>query len=88
MAKENLETDENTEAMQSIAASLDDLFNNINVGGERRTGFVLLTFPIDRPGTVNYVANVADRDAVIEALRSIIVRLSTPKDRPDGQPLN
>ncbi|HSF96233.1 MAG TPA: hypothetical protein VLA52_14505 [Thermohalobaculum sp.] len=66
--------------LQDIARSLDAILNGPAKGGARRHGFVLLTFPFDRPeGTrVNYVSN-AKREDIVVALKEVVARF-------EGQP--
>jgi hypothetical protein len=66
------------EAMQAIAASLDEVLNGDAKGKDRKVGFVLLTFPFGELGTerlnrVNYIGN-GERSDVYAALKELIAR--------------
>ena len=81
--------DETQVLMQEISAGLDEILNGDLKGADRQNGFVLMTFPFFNQGTiVNYVSNVENRSAVIEALRIMIVHLSDERDRPGNTPIN
>src|SRR6476659_4318287 len=62
--------------MNNIAKILDMSFNPDL--GERETGFVLMVFPFNRDGRMNYISN-ARREDVIIALREQLARF-------EGQP--
>lgn len=60
---------------QRLADAMDQILNG---DGPRRIGFVLLTFPFDKPGAkaaslVNYVSN-AQRADMLVALKEIVAR--------------
>ena len=68
--------------LQSIAQGIDDILNGELKGGDRRNGFVLLTFPFgDEQGDnqrADYISN-GDRATMICALKEVTARL-------EGQP--
>lgn len=61
--------------MQAIAQSLDQVLNNdMQLGGKRTTGFVLMVFPFDDfDGRCNYISS-ADRKDMIKVLREQLRR--------------
>ena len=66
--------------MNTIAGSLDKVFNGDKRGKDRTTGFVLLVFPFDAAegARTNYISN-ADRRDIIVSLKEIVARF-------EGQP--
>ena len=55
--------------MNTIAQTLDELFNGDTHGADRSTGFILLVFPYNsQDGRCNYISNGADRNDVIKLL--------------------
>lgn len=72
--------DEHREMMNTVARTLDELFNGELRGADRRTGFVLLVFPFgEQEGRCNYISNGADR-------RDIVVMMKEQIKRFEGQP--
>lgn len=56
--------------MRDIAFALDAAFNGDLRGQDRKTGFVLLTFPFgSADGRCNYISNGADRRDVLKLLK-------------------
>lgn len=50
--------------MNDLASVIDVLFNGLE--GERKTGFVLLVFPLDSSeGRCNYISNAQKADVII-----------------------
>lgn len=74
-----------TLVMQQAAEALDRFFNGKAPRGERKIGFVLLTFPFGevRDGRVNYVCN-GDRQEVAIALRELLARWEGRYQEPGG----
>lgn len=64
--------------MQFLAREIDHLFNGDLRGQDRTTGFVLLVFPFNDEGRVNYMSN-AERADVVNMLKEQIARF-------EGQP--
>ena len=58
--------------MREIANLVDDLL-------PAEWGFVILAFPFNKPGRVNYVSN-AKPDSVIEVMKDFIKRKESGKD--------
>ena len=66
--------------MNTIASSLDELFNGDAKGNERPVGFVLLVFPFgEREGRCNFISNGADRKDIVTLFKEMIARF-------EGQP--
>lgn len=61
--------------MNRVAKSIDTSLNGAAVGGDRKVGFVLLTFPFDGPDNArtNYISN-ADRKDIVVAMKEIVAR--------------
>ena len=57
----------------SINAALKTYFPN--------SGFVLLVFPLNKPGAANYLSN-AERQSMIKALKETVERLEQHEDIP------
>lgn len=56
--------------MRALAKGIDKMLNGEAEGGERKVGFVLLTFPFgEAGGRCNYVSNGADRRDIATMLR-------------------
>lgn len=63
------------EAMVEMARFLDHHFNGEAKGGARKTGFVLLVFPVGSGnGRCNYISNGADRRDVVVLLKEQLAR--------------
>ena len=58
----------------SINAALSTYFPN--------SGFILITFPVGKPGTCNYISN-AERSSMVDALKETAMQLEQKKDIPD-----
>lgn len=68
------------DTMNAVARGLDQIFNGDAKGKDRKTGFVLLTFPFgSQDGRCNYVSNGADRADICTMFREQIARF-------EGQP--
>ena len=70
--------EEYRQKMQSVAASLDELFNGASRGADRKVGFALIVFAFDKPENPaqprhNYISN-APRPDMIEALEEMLER--------------
>lgn len=65
--------------MNTLASTLDELFNGDATGADRKTGFILMVFPFHgADGRANYISN-AERADVITMLKEQIARF-------EGQP--
>jgi hypothetical protein len=72
--------DEYMRMMNTIAHVLDEGFNGLAKGDDRKTGFVLMVFPYgDHSGRCNYISNGADRKDVVTLMKEMIARF-------EGQP--
>lgn len=68
------------DTMNRVAGALDEAFNGVAKGKERKVGFVLLVFPFGADdGRVNYISNGASREDIVVMLREQIKRF-------EGQP--
>lgn len=69
------------EQMNTIARTLDTVFNGPLTGADRKVGFILLVFPFgdDFDGRCNYISNGADRKDVVNLMKEQIKRF-------EGQP--
>lgn len=68
------------QVMNAMAAAIDAAFNGEAKGNDRRTGFVLLTFPFgDNSGRCNFLSNGADRKDIVVLFKEMIARF-------EGQP--
>jgi hypothetical protein len=68
------------EQMNAVAVTLDEVFNGDARGGDRKVGFVLLTFEYgEKQGRCNYISNGADRRDIITLFKEQIKRF-------EGQP--
>jgi hypothetical protein len=68
------------EKMTAVVQALDELFNGKIGGPDRKTGFVLLTFPYgDHSGRCNFMSNGADRRDIVNLFKEMIARF-------EGQP--
>ena len=67
--------------MNSIATTLDKLYNGDKKGADKKVGFVLLVFPYGHvdDGRVNYISNGANRKDIISLMKEMIARF-------EGQP--
>lgn len=87
MTDENPIPPEYVARMHGTMGVLDDVFNGAARGADRKTGIVLLIFPMNGPvgeanqGTINYMSNGPDREDVKAMLKELLARW-------DGQPLN
>jgi hypothetical protein len=67
------------ELMNTIAGTLDEIFNGRpGPGRERTVGFALLVYPLDQgpiegTGRINYIGN-GDRAEVLIALKELVAR--------------
>lgn len=69
------------EAMNAVAASLDEVFNGTKRGHDRDTGFVLLVLPFGaKDGRCNYISNGADRRDIIVMMKEQIARFEGQAD--------
>lgn len=60
--------------MNTLAHSLDELFNGDARGPERQTGFILMVFPFgNNEGRANYISN-AERADVVTMLKEQLAR--------------
>jgi hypothetical protein len=65
--------------MNTLASTLDELFNGDATGGDRKTGFILMVFPFgNTDGRANYISN-AERADVVNMLKEQLARF-------EGQP--
>lgn len=69
------------EAMNGIAAGLDQIFNGPDKTKPRKTGFVLMVFPFGEAdsGRCNFISNGSDRRDVVILMKEMIARF-------EGQP--
>jgi hypothetical protein len=68
------------DTMNRVAGALDEAFNGVAKGNDRKVGFVLLVFPFGADdGRCNYISNGADR-------RDIVIMLKEQIKRFEGQP--
>jgi hypothetical protein len=66
--------------MNRLAGALDEAFNGVAKGNDRKVGFVLLVFPFGADdGRCNYISNGADRKDIVIMLKEQIARF-------EGQP--
>jgi hypothetical protein len=80
-------SDEYRQKMNVIASILDEGFNGIAKGADRKTGFVLLVFPfndLDPVGMTrcNFISNGADRKDLVTLFKEMIARF---EGQPDVQ---
>jgi len=69
------------ETMNTLARTLDEIFNGDAKGADRKTGFILMVFPFNEVGAggrANYISN-ANRANVVTMLKEQIKRF-------EGQP--
>jgi hypothetical protein len=63
------------DTMNRVAGALDEAFNGIAKGNDRKVGFVLLVFPFGADdGRCNYVSNGAAREDIVVMLKEQIAR--------------
>jgi hypothetical protein len=68
------------ETMNAVAKGLDEAFNGVAKGNDRKVGFVLLVFPYEgHEGRANYISNGANRQDVVTLFKEQIKRF-------EGQP--
>ena len=68
------------DTMNRVAGALDEAFNGVAKGQDRKVGFVLLVFPFGADdGRCNYISNGASREDIIIMMREQIARF-------EGQP--
>jgi hypothetical protein len=68
------------DTMNRVAGALDEAFNGVAKGNDRKVGFVLLVFPFGADdGRVNYISNGASRKDIVVMLKEQIARF-------EGQP--
>jgi hypothetical protein len=61
--------------MQGLARGIDEIFNGLKKGADRKVGFVLLVFPYgDETGRCNYISNGADRTDIVRMMKEQIKR--------------
>lgn len=67
--------EEQREMMQAIASALDEAFNGILKGHDRKVAFILLTakFGDIKDGRVNYISN-GERGDIITMMKELIGR--------------
>jgi hypothetical protein len=69
--------------MNVLAGVLDEAFNGVTKGTDRKTGFILMVFPFNdeghTDGRCNYISNGADRNEVVVLMKEMIARF-------EGQP--
>ena len=67
--------------MNAVAGAIDELFNGPARGKDKKTGFVLLVFPMNEAGggRCNYISNGADRKDIVVLMKEMIARF-------EGQP--
>lgn len=67
--------------MNTLARSINQLFNGDAPVGEREVGFVLLVFPFgEKEGRCNYISNGADRKDIVTLFREQIKRFEGAPD--------
>jgi hypothetical protein len=63
------------DTMHTVAGALDEAFNGVAKGNERKVGFVLLVFPFGADdGHCNYISNGAAREDIVIMLKEQIKR--------------
>lgn len=68
------------DTMNRVAGALDEAFNGVAKGQDRKVGFILLVFPFGaNDGRCNYVSNGASREDIVIMLKEQIARF-------EGQP--
>jgi hypothetical protein len=67
------------DTMNRCAGALDEAFNGVARGNDRKVGFVLLVFPLGDDERCNYVSNAASREDIIFMLKEQLRRF-------EGQP--
>jgi hypothetical protein len=68
------------DTMTKVAGALDEAFNGVARGNDRKVGFVLLVFPFGADdGRCNYISNGASREDIVVMMREQIARF-------EGQP--
>jgi hypothetical protein len=61
--------------MEDVARAIDVFFNGSLKGEDRKTGFVLLTFPLNsHDGRCNYMSNGVKREDIITLFKEQIAR--------------
>jgi hypothetical protein len=61
--------------MNRLAGALDEAFNGVAKGNDRKTGSVLLVFPFGADdGRCNYISNGAAREDIVMMLKEQIAR--------------
>lgn len=78
---DGLIAEEYREKMNQIARALDMIFNDLESGTPRQTGFVLMVFPFGghEAGRCNYISNGANRKEIVTLMKEMIARF-------EGQP--
>jgi hypothetical protein len=67
--------DKYREAMNAVAAALDQTFNGDARGNDRKVGFVLLVFDYgETEGRCNFISNGADRKDIVTLFKEMIAR--------------
>jgi hypothetical protein len=70
------------DTMNAVAGAIDEAFNGVAKGNERKVGFVLLVFPFGADdGRCNYISNGADREDIVIMLKEQIVRFEGQPDQ-------
>jgi hypothetical protein len=70
------------DTMNRVAGALDEAFNGVAKGKDRKVGFVLLVFPFGADdGRCNYISNGADRRDIVTMLREQIQRFEGAPDQ-------
>lgn len=67
------------EVMNTLAHTLDEVFNGKAQGKDRKIGFMLSVFPFGNEGRFNYISNGGDRADIICLMKEMIARF-------EGQP--
>lgn len=60
--------------MEALTEAIDEFFNGDAEGDDRKTGFVLMTFPFDGTGRCNFIWNGADRRDIVILMKQMIAR--------------
>jgi len=61
--------------MVAVVGAIDQFFNGDKKGNDRKTGFVLLTFPFgNNDGRCNFMSNGADRADLVVLFKEMLAR--------------
>jgi len=70
------------DTMNAVAGALDEAFNGVAKGKERKVGFILMVFPFGADdGRVNYISNGASRADIVTMLKEQIARFEGQPDQ-------